>query len=299
MELFDPVTSSSMNFFLARLTEFGLAQLLVPVVADEMVAAAKPDGYQESELHKMKQKDARTWEMVDLPALVKAAVLEETTMGVFNVEVVDAYAQCGAMASARELFGLMSERKVVSWSALIKGYVKDGNYWEALIIIERWQIEGPKATAVTMVSILCACAYLGAREQGRKIHRYVVHNGGSAHNGLADVAIELFHLMGKCEDIILDQGNIVSFLPVLSHVGALQQGTVLHGRTIRLGLIYAVFVGTCLIDMYAKCEGLTKATQLFSEVPRWSPVPCNDIMSCNRINGNGDQTPDLFREMQK
>ncbi|XP_068665490.1 putative kinase-like protein TMKL1 [Aristolochia californica] len=100
------------EFFVARLTEFGLDQLLIPAVADEMVAAAKTDGYKAPELHKMKKcnsrtdvyafgillleillgkkpgKDAQTGEMVDLPALVKVAVLEETTMEVFDVEVL-------------------------------------------------------------------------------------------------------------------------------------------------------------------------------------------------------------------
>ncbi|XP_068664256.1 putative kinase-like protein TMKL1 [Aristolochia californica] len=100
------------EFFVARLTEFSLDKLLVPSVADEVVAAAKTDGFKAPELHKMKKcnsrtdvyafgillleillgkkpgKDARTGEMVDLPALVKAAVLEETTMEVFDVEVL-------------------------------------------------------------------------------------------------------------------------------------------------------------------------------------------------------------------
>lgn len=100
------------EFFVARLTEYGLDKLMVPAVADEMVATAKTEGYKPPELHKMKKcnsrtdvyafgillleillgkkpgKDDRTGEMVDLPAIVKAAVLEETTMEVFDVELL-------------------------------------------------------------------------------------------------------------------------------------------------------------------------------------------------------------------
>ncbi|XP_058095103.1 putative kinase-like protein TMKL1 [Magnolia sinica] len=100
------------EFFVARLTECGLDKLMVPAVADEMVAAAKTDGYKAPELNKMKKcnsrtdvyafgillleillgkkpgKDARSGEFVDLPSLVKVAVLEETTMEVFDVEVL-------------------------------------------------------------------------------------------------------------------------------------------------------------------------------------------------------------------
>ncbi|XP_059633360.1 pentatricopeptide repeat-containing protein At5g08305 [Cornus florida] len=91
--------------------------------------------------------------------------------------MLDGYAKCGDLNSAREVFELMPERDVVSWSSMIDGYVKDGNYGEALAVFERMRVAGPDANEVTMVSVLCACAHLGALEQGRTMHRYMVDNG--------------------------------------------------------------------------------------------------------------------------
>ncbi|KAK9944888.1 hypothetical protein M0R45_010432 [Rubus argutus] len=100
------------EFFVSRLTEFGLDKVMIPSVADEMVALAKADGYKAPELQKMKKcnsrtdvyafgillleiligkrpgKSGRSGEFVDLPSLVKVAVLEETTLEVFDVEVL-------------------------------------------------------------------------------------------------------------------------------------------------------------------------------------------------------------------
>lgn len=100
------------DFFVARLTEFGLDKLMIPAVADELVALAKIDGYKAPELQKMKKcnsrtdvyafgillleiligkkpaKSGRSGDSVDLPSIVKVAVLEETTMEVFDVEVL-------------------------------------------------------------------------------------------------------------------------------------------------------------------------------------------------------------------
>lgn len=100
------------DFFLAKLTEFGLDKLMVQAVADEIMSQAKSDGYKAAELHKMKKcnprtdvyafgillleilmgkkpgKSGRNNEFVDLPSLVKIAVLEETTMEVFDLEVL-------------------------------------------------------------------------------------------------------------------------------------------------------------------------------------------------------------------
>ncbi|KAI5315582.1 hypothetical protein L3X38_044758 [Prunus dulcis] len=100
------------EFSVARLTEFGLDKLMIPSVADEMVTIAKNDGYKAPELQKMKKcnsrtdvyafgilllevligkkpgKTGRSGEFVDLPSMVKVAVLEETTLEVFDVEVL-------------------------------------------------------------------------------------------------------------------------------------------------------------------------------------------------------------------
>lgn len=99
------------EFFVSRITEYGLDKLMVPAIADEMVSAAKSDGYKAPELQKMKKCNSRTdvyafgillleilmgkkpgngrnGEGVDLPSLVKVAVLEETTMEVFDVEIL-------------------------------------------------------------------------------------------------------------------------------------------------------------------------------------------------------------------
>ncbi|KAG1359681.1 Kinase-like protein TMKL1 [Cocos nucifera] len=99
------------EFFVPRINEYGLDKLMVPAVADEMVSAAKSDGYKAPELQKMKKCNSRTdvyafgillleilmgkkpgngrnGEGADLPSLVKVAVLEETTMEVFDVEIL-------------------------------------------------------------------------------------------------------------------------------------------------------------------------------------------------------------------
>ena len=100
------------DFFVARLTEFGLDKLMIPAVADEMVALAKTDGFKAPELQRMKKCNSRTDvyafgillleiligkkpgkngrgnDALDLPSMVKVAVLEETTMEVFDVEVL-------------------------------------------------------------------------------------------------------------------------------------------------------------------------------------------------------------------
>jgi len=100
------------DFFVARLTEIGVDKLVIPDVADEMLSQLKAEGYKAPELQKMSKcnprtdvyafgillleiligkkpdKNSRSGDFLDLPSMVKTAVLEETTMEVFDVEVL-------------------------------------------------------------------------------------------------------------------------------------------------------------------------------------------------------------------
>ncbi|KDP45013.1 hypothetical protein JCGZ_01513 [Jatropha curcas] len=120
---------------------------------------------------------------------------------------------------------------------------------------------------------------------------------GYAQNGLASEAVEVYHMMEECKEIIPNQGTWVSILPAYSHLGALQQGMKIHGRVIKNSLYLDVFVGTCLVDMYGKCGKLDDAMSLFYEVPRKDSIPWNTIISCHGVHGHGEKALELFREM--
>ncbi|KAF6145801.1 hypothetical protein GIB67_016250 [Kingdonia uniflora] len=122
---------------------------------------------------------------------------------------------------------------------------------------------------------------------------------GYTQNGLVNEAIELYDKMEGSEGVRPGQGTLVSVLPAYSHVGALQKGMKIHGRSIKVGLDMDIFVGTCLIDMYAKCGKLDNATSLFEQVPRRSTVPWNAMICGHGIHGFGEKALEFFEEMQK
>ncbi|XAR54471.1 hypothetical protein NMG60_11029614 [Bertholletia excelsa] len=117
--------------------------------------------------------------------------------------MLDGYAKCGDMDFAHEVFELMPERDVVSWSCLIDGYVKDGQYAEALANFQRMLLLGPKANDVTMVSVLCACAHLGALEQGRKMHRYMMEKGLPMTLVLRTSLVDMYAKSGALEEALV------------------------------------------------------------------------------------------------
>ncbi|CAN4090333.1 unnamed protein product [Withania somnifera] len=117
--------------------------------------------------------------------------------------MLDGYGKCGDVVLMREVFDGMVERDVVSWSSLIDGYVKDGEYSEALAMFGRMRVEGPKANEVTMVSVLGACAHLGALEQGREMHGYVVENRLSMTLVLRTSLVDMYAKCGAVEEALV------------------------------------------------------------------------------------------------
>ena len=74
--------------------------------------------------------------------------------------VVDMYVKCGRMDEARLVFEKMIDRDVVTWTTMIHGFISDGDLKNALWFSQRMQLEGVKPNAVTLASLLAACASL-------------------------------------------------------------------------------------------------------------------------------------------
>ncbi|KAB1201698.1 hypothetical protein CJ030_MR7G000347 [Morella rubra] len=86
------------------------------------------------------------------------------------------YIDCGSMKDARENFDGMPAKDVVSWTAIINGYVKKGGFNEGLKLLRQMSVDGFKPDALTFSSILPACARMAAHKHGKEIHGYLLRN---------------------------------------------------------------------------------------------------------------------------
>eukprot|EP01018_Ginkgo_biloba_P026951 Gb_35042 [translate_table: standard] len=129
--------------------------------------------------------------------------------------LIDMYAKCGSIQDAREVFDEMSTRDVVSWTAMIAGYVQNGHAHQALALFNQMQLENVKPDLVTMTTALSACTQIGDLQQGEWIHGHVVRSGFEtdifvgaalvdmyAKYGSIDYARELFDKM-LTRDVVL------------------------------------------------------------------------------------------------
>lgn len=70
--------------------------------------------------------------------------------------MITAYAGDGSMVEARELFDVMAERNVVTWNAIIDGYVKGGHRDEAWRLFISLHCSAVKCNETTLTSLFCS-----------------------------------------------------------------------------------------------------------------------------------------------
>lgn len=90
------------------------------------------------------------------------------TFSFLNTHLVNMYAKCGKLDSARQVFDRMHNRGVVSWTAVIAGYVQNGFCQEALELFPQMKRDSVEPNEFTFPCVLKACAGLEALSTGKQ-----------------------------------------------------------------------------------------------------------------------------------
>jgi pentatricopeptide repeat protein len=140
--------------------------------------------------------------------------------------LVDMYARFGCVSYAGCVFDSMPVRNVVSWSAMIACYAKNGRPFEALELFREMILETHDSipNSVTMVSVLQACAALAALEQGKLIHGYILRRGLDSILPVISALVTMYARCGKLElgQLVFDQmekRDVVSWNSLISSYG--------------------------------------------------------------------------------
>ncbi|KAK7293950.1 hypothetical protein RJT34_16832 [Clitoria ternatea] len=118
--------------------------------------------------------------------------------------LLDVYAKFGCISYANSVFGAMTAKNFVSWSAMIACYAKNEMSMKALEMFQLMVLEARDLlpNSVTMVSVLQACAGLAALEHGKMTHGYILRRG---LDSILPVLSTLITMYGKCGEISMGQ----------------------------------------------------------------------------------------------
>nr|GEX65859.1 pentatricopeptide repeat-containing protein At2g22410, mitochondrial-like [Tanacetum cinerariifolium] len=201
--------------------------------------------------------------------------IKENNVGIdvyLGNSLIDMHGRFGSMGLAREVFYGMKERNVVSWNAMISGYVKARDLIEARKLFD--QI--PKRDVISWTTMIT----------------------GYSHGERFSDAVSLFLDMMKT-NVKPDEITVASVLSACAHLGSIDMGKSIHDY-IRINNIKEdVYVGNALIDMYCKCGSTDKALDVFQEMEIKDAVSWTSVISGLAVNGNAIYALELFSEMLK
>ncbi|CAN6281170.1 unnamed protein product [Urochloa humidicola] len=101
--------------------------------------------------------------------IMDQAVISDLNVISFTA-LLEGYVKLGDMKQAREIFDVMNNRDVIAWTAMIVGYQQNGQNDEAMELFRSMIKSGPDPNSYTLAAILSACASLGCLDYGKQIH---------------------------------------------------------------------------------------------------------------------------------
>nr|XP_016461487.1 PREDICTED: putative pentatricopeptide repeat-containing protein At1g68930 [Nicotiana tabacum] len=112
--------------------------------------------------------------------------------------LVDMYSKCRNIKYAETTFSRMSNKNIISWTAMVVGYGQNGYSEEAVKAFCDMQRNGVEPDDFTLGSVISSCANLASLEEGAQFH------GRASVSGLISfitVSNALVTLYGKCGSI--------------------------------------------------------------------------------------------------
>ena len=190
---------------------------------------------------------------------------------VVQTALVDSYSKVsGGLGNAKKVFDEMSDRSVVSFTAMVSGFARVGDVESAVRVFgEMLDRDVPSWNA-----LIAGCTQNGAFTQGIELFRRMVFECNRP-NGV----------------------TVVCALSACGHMGMLQLGRWIHGYVYKNGLAFDSFVLNALVDMYGKCGSLGKARKVFEMNPEKGLTSWNSMINCFALHGQSDSAIAIFEQM--
>nr|DAD34341.1 TPA_asm: hypothetical protein HUJ06_004981 [Nelumbo nucifera] len=189
-----------------------------------------------------------------------------------QTSLLDMYGSSGGILAARQVFDRMTDRDVVAWNAILASYVRYGLVEAANELFDSMPIRNVSSWT-TMIS-------------------------GYVEVGYSREALDFFHRM-QAVGVEPDKMAIVTVLSAIADLGLLDVGIRIHDYVESNRIDIDAFLGTALIDMYAKCGSIGNAQEVFEGINSKTISCYNAMISGFAAHGMGKQSIEVFRDAQR
>ncbi|WMV55909.1 hypothetical protein MTR67_049294 [Solanum verrucosum] len=250
------------------------------------------------------------------------------------------YTKCGEMDDAFKLFSIMHKfRNVVSWTAMIGGYMQNNRQEQAANLFCQMKKDGIRPNDFTYSTILAAHPSISLFQ----VHAEVIKTEYQSSPTVGTALLDAYVKTGDTDEAVkvfeeIDEKDIIAWSAMLSgyaqkgdiqgavrvfrqlvkdgvrpneftfssvinacvtSMASVEQGKQFHCSAIKSGHSNALCVSSALVTMYAKRGNIESANEIFKRQPERDLVSWNSMISGYAQHGYGRKALKIFEEMRK
>ncbi|KAK7292467.1 hypothetical protein RIF29_08248 [Crotalaria pallida] len=207
-----------------------------------------------------------------------------------HTALIQMYAKCGCFHSAIKVLDSMQDPDLVSYNVLLAECVRIGQIEMARQVFDNM----PDRDLVSWNTMIHGYASFGDVVGAGAAPK--LFDFGDEHRRRSGEALRLFHHM-QLANVVPDRITVISVLSACGNVGALGMGKMIHEYVERIGIGMDMKLGTCLLDMYAKCGDIDNALRVFELMDKKDIFTWSIMIMGLANHGFGEQALEYFSKM--
>ncbi|XP_010263222.1 PREDICTED: pentatricopeptide repeat-containing protein DOT4, chloroplastic-like [Nelumbo nucifera] len=233
-------------------------------------------------------------------------ILHELAFDPFTVtKLVQMYAACNDLISARILFDELPRPNVFAWTSIISFYSRNGMFKECVRTYNEMKLQGIGPDGYVFPKVLRACTQSLSLAEGIRIHKDIIELGAE-HN--LQVCNSLIDMYSKCGDVqtaqrifngmaekdLLTWNSMISgfvcndFLDI-----AIEQLDAMRSEGFEPDLV----TWNTIMDAYCRMGLCNKALEIFEQIREPNIISLTTLISGYSRIGNHEMPLVIFREM--
>ncbi|XP_023552030.1 pentatricopeptide repeat-containing protein At3g49170, chloroplastic [Cucurbita pepo subsp. pepo] len=299
------------TLMITRFMQFGYAGEAIDVFLDMILSGYEPDRFTLSAVISASAK----LELLSLGQQLHSQAIKHglTLDRCVGCCLINMYAKCsvdGSMSESRKIFDQILDHNVISWTAMITGYVQKGGYdKEALDLFRGMILTHVLPNHFTFSSTLKACANLADLRIGEQVFTHAVKLGFSIVNCVANSLISMYARSGKIDDArkafdILFEKNLISYNTVIDAYSKnlnSEEAFELFNEIEDQGMGASAFTFASLLSGAASIGTIGKGEQIHARVIKSglksNQSICNALISMYSKCGDIDSAFQVFEDM--
>ncbi|OMO79160.1 hypothetical protein COLO4_24524 [Corchorus olitorius] len=151
---------------------------------------------------------------LEIGKMVKGLIIKCGLVDVFvGTALIDLYVKCGDMVEAVKTFSWIPKRDVVSWTAIISGFVQKDDSFNALKFFKEMRYMNVEINNYTATSVISACAKPNMIKEATQIHSWIIKGGFYMDSVIQAALVSMYSkigVIGLAEIVFKEMENIRS-----------------------------------------------------------------------------------------